>query len=334
MKWFKHSVDSHDDPDISDAEDLFKDAGYVIFFKIKELYAREYNHTNDEGWLHLSEGFVKRKLRKSVTKVSRVLNFYEKRKRIYFQKCNGGYLIKIPNFIDIMDNWSRRETIKTTELLQSNDVETTQRRRIKNKEVRSKKKETTFVENSVEFSLSKKLLNLILGNNPNFKKPDLQKWAIEIEKAIRLDKRTPEQLERVIEWSQQDDFWKQNILSTQKLRKQFDQLFMKMGVEKNAESNRTSTKNARAKEKSLEDQRAKEARAHFFNGLINDRSPPKEIYENVWLTDRQKEFLEKNNLQVFYEKLSNTKKKYPNLELFNNSDSKILINKGLREQLE
>ena len=49
---------------------------------------------------------------------------------------------------------------------------------------------------------------------------------------IRLDKRNPNQIKVVIKWSQIDDFWQDNILSTVKLRKQFDQLVLKMKKEK------------------------------------------------------------------------------------------------------
>ena len=49
---------------------------------------------------------------------------------------------------------------------------------------------------------------------------------------IRLDNRQPNEIKAVIEWSQEDDFWQDNILSTTKLRKHFDQLSMKMGKNK------------------------------------------------------------------------------------------------------
>ena len=59
----------------------------------------------------------------------------------------------------------------------------------------------------------------MLKNNPKAKKPNFEKWAEHIEKLIGLDKRTTEEIAHVIQWSQQDDFWKANVLSTQKLRK-------------------------------------------------------------------------------------------------------------------
>ncbi len=46
---------------------------------------------------------------------------------------------------------------------------------------------------------------------------------------IRVEGRTPERIEQVIRWVARDPFWSKNILSTAKLRQQFDALVMKMG---------------------------------------------------------------------------------------------------------
>jgi len=96
-----------------------------------------------------------------------------------------------------------------------------------------KKKETITKErysiNSIEIQLSIYLYKLMLKNNPKVKKPNYQKWAEHIDKAMRVDKRTEEELTFIIKWSQDDDFWKSNILSTNKLRKHFDRMFVKSG---------------------------------------------------------------------------------------------------------
>ena len=86
----------------------------------------------------------------------------------------------------------------------------------------------TLRQNSNEFRLAELLLNLILERKSDFKKPNLQTWVIHIERMIRLDKRTPERIEAVMRWCQQDSFWQNNILSTAKLREKFDQLELKM----------------------------------------------------------------------------------------------------------
>lgn len=90
----------------------------------------------------------------------------------------------------------------------------------------------TFSRNSDELRLSELLLSLILERNPNHKKPNLQIWAKSIDLMTRIDKRQPENIEKITRWCQQDTFWQNNILSTDKLRKQYDRLKMKMESDK------------------------------------------------------------------------------------------------------
>jgi len=76
--------------------------------------------------------------------------------------------------------------------------------------------------------LAELLLSEIRRRKPDYRKPDLKAWAKHIDLMIRRDKRNPERIREVIEWCQLDDFWQSNILSTEKLRKQFDKLEMDM----------------------------------------------------------------------------------------------------------
>ena len=149
MDWFQHSTGSHDDPDISDAEDRFGDAGYNVFFKILELYGREFNSVNVEGFLSISLTFVRRKLRKSSTKVQQILNFYQERKRIFF-KIEGDFIfIKIPKFLELSSNWTKRTFKKDgepTEVLCSSSVVPTAKEKEEEKEKKRKKK--SIKENS------------------------------------------------------------------------------------------------------------------------------------------------------------------------------------------
>jgi hypothetical protein len=85
-----------------------------------------------------------------------------------------------------------------------------------------------YSSDSAEIGLSTLLLNLIFKRNAKFKKPNLQKWAKHVDLAMRLDGRTTQELEAIIRWCQADAFWQNNILSTEKLRSQFDKLWMQM----------------------------------------------------------------------------------------------------------
>ena len=86
----------------------------------------------------------------------------------------------------------------------------------------------TYSPNSNEFRLSNFLLSLIKERNPDYKQPNLQVWSKHIDLMIRIDKRPIHEIESIIQSCQQDLFWQNNILSTEKLRKQYDQLKLKL----------------------------------------------------------------------------------------------------------
>ena len=68
--------------------------------------------------------------------------------------------------------------------------------------------------------------------DPKFKIPKLETWAEDIRKLIEIDGREESEVEAVIEWIAQDDFWCKAVLSGRKLRKQFSQLVVNMQKQK------------------------------------------------------------------------------------------------------
>lgn len=97
---------------------------------------------------------------------------------------------------------------------------------------KNNKKEKIYSPESDELVLASLLFGEILKNKPDFKEPNLQSWAKEIDFMIRKDNRNPTRIRQVIQWAQKNDFWHKNILSTAKLREKFDQLELQMGKEK------------------------------------------------------------------------------------------------------
>ena len=102
-------------------------------------------------------------------------------------------------------------------------------------------------EQAVE--LANLLRSLILRNNPKSKAPDLTKWAVDVDRMMNIDNRTPEEIKSVIEFCQNDDFWQVNILSTSKLREKFDQLYLKMKKGGSYGTNQRYTQQTRLPEK-------------------------------------------------------------------------------------
>ena len=97
-------------------------------------------------------------------------------------------------------------------------------------------KRKIYVEGSTELRLASFLLEEILKNKPDFRQPNLQTWARDIDLLLRRDNRSAEAIERVIGWAQSDHGdgmgkwkgWVAVILSAGKLRDKFDELELKM----------------------------------------------------------------------------------------------------------
>lgn len=96
----------------------------------------------------------------------------------------------------------------------------------------SPKKNKEFSPDSQEYVLAQYLLDKMLENNPNSKMPNLNTWAKSMDMILRVDKRNAEEVKAVIDFCQTDSFWKSNILSVDKLRKQYDQLNLKRKSQK------------------------------------------------------------------------------------------------------
>jgi len=79
---------------------------------------------------------------------------------------------------------------------------------------------------AVALDLARLLQDEILKNNPQARisPRQVQNWALVADRMMRLDGRTEQDIENIIRWCQNDDFWYRNILSMEKLREKFDQL--------------------------------------------------------------------------------------------------------------
>jgi hypothetical protein len=99
--------------------------------------------------------------------------------------------------------------------------------KVKESKERTLSQRNKFSDEGIEIKLAAELYADMKENNPSCKKPNLQSWASNIDMMLRVDKRNVEDIRKIIDFSQHDNFWKSNILSTNKLREKFDQLILK-----------------------------------------------------------------------------------------------------------
>lgn len=92
------------------------------------------------------------------------------------------------------------------------------------------KKEKIYTKEDKEYLLAEYLSKQIAKrlNKPLKKEKDLQRWAADFNKMVRLDNYDIEEIKQVLMFSQKNDFWQTNILSAAKFRKQYLTLLSQM----------------------------------------------------------------------------------------------------------
>ena len=89
-----------------------------------------------------------------------------------------------------------------------------------------------------EIHLACNLLADLIESNGSRRPAVNDKWLSDMERLHKIDERSWEQITKAIEWCQADDFWRGNILSPAKLRKQYDQL--RLAAQRNTKQSKFS----------------------------------------------------------------------------------------------
>ena len=110
--------------------------------------------------------------------------------------------------------WNNNKNVKNDKNVNNNN---------NNNNIRSKYKFETH-----HMKLAELLFKKIRENNPNAKEPNLKSWANTFRLMMERDKREGKEIQDLILWTQQHHFWYKNILSADKLRKQYDRLLLEM----------------------------------------------------------------------------------------------------------
>ncbi len=185
----------------------------------------------ERGQLITSSDKLAMQLELSRQQIRTALKKLESTNEITIKPTNKYTLVTVANY-DFYQSEQGRATNNVTNEQPTNNHQITTNNNDNNKknEKELKKIPPKWSEEDTEYKISLYLYKQICKNNENAKEPNFQTWSSDADKMIRLDERTTEDIKTVIDFSQNDNFWKSNILSVGKLRKQFDQLLVKSKV--------------------------------------------------------------------------------------------------------
>lgn len=165
--------------------------------------------------------------------ISSILNWLEKQNMIKIDRGEGNRqytLISLLNWDSYQSNDDESNSQYTVSK-QSMDINNN------DKNDKNEKKESTsrskYKFETHHMKLAELLFKKMKENNPNAKKPNYKSWANTFRLMMERDEREGKDIQDLILWSQSHHFWHKNILSADKLRKQFDRLQLEMKGEQN-----------------------------------------------------------------------------------------------------
>lgn len=233
-------LDVHIDDKLKFIKAKFGWEGYgIIIGLFQHIYSHGYwcSWSGDDDFLYAAENRIERSLlidivNESLRRDLFSTELYEKYQILTSTGIQKRYaeVIKRRKKIDIVSKYvlighalcKHDANMMSTE--SAHDVGKSTQREIESKE----KEKEKYLEDSNPFRIADFLFQNILKHKPGFLKPNLQKWADDADKMLRIDKRSLETVKKLIAWCQADDFEKSNVLSIAKLRKRFDSLEIKM----------------------------------------------------------------------------------------------------------
>lgn len=249
VKWIKLSTNMFEDEKIRLIEAL-PDADTILIIWVKLL--AQAGKTNATGYIFLNENIPY-----TDEMLSTIFNRPIGTVRLALKTFQQFGMIEIneDHFISI-SNWEKHQNIEGMERIReqtrqrvakhrqaktyvtlpvtdgnATDIEEDIDKEEDKKEIKDKKPsrpKRVYDEQSIHYRLSLRLYENILVNNPEYKKPNLQNWANDVRLMMEQDNRTEEQIHYLMDWCQNDSFWKSNILSISKLREKFDQLVIRV----------------------------------------------------------------------------------------------------------
>lgn len=165
-----------------------------------------------------------------------------KENRIEIELTDYGTLFTVVNYEEYQGFERYSKTL--SEQQRNGNGTASEQQRNNNKNVKNDKNDKNIKDNVAtrkkrvyaDDDPNKKLAHLLLKlirKNQNIKDPDLDKWANVIRLTIEADKHSGKEVQEMIVWATQHNFWSGVILSPSSLRKNWD----KMSGQKNKRSN-------------------------------------------------------------------------------------------------
>lgn len=234
MKWFKHDSDAHTDAKLKKVRHKYGMVGYGLYWYCVELIAGRVDKENISFELEEDAEIIALEWNLDQLKVEEIMRYFVEL-GLFEAKNSTITCLKLAKRLDdtnaknplikqLIARMNQSESEPVGEI-PSNSGQTRLDKTRLEKEKPSSSKKLRFTDDDMR--CAEFILSGVLSINPNHKKPNLEKWAVDVRLMRESDGRSHKDICQLYKWVNADDFWRTNILSPAKLRKQWDTLTTK-----------------------------------------------------------------------------------------------------------
>ncbi len=168
----------------------------------------------------------------SIQKVRTALKRFERYEFLTDESTPQNRLITIVNW-GIYQGLNEDTTEASTDSQQMGNRQVTANKNVKNEknEKKSNHRNSIYEESSEFYQSAFALFQNVKRNHPGIIEPNLQQWSDEMRLIVERDKRTIEQISRLISWSGQHPFWHTVVLTPVSLRRNWDRMVLQLKQE-------------------------------------------------------------------------------------------------------
>jgi hypothetical protein len=219
--YFPVSHEINDDPEVWELTSIFGDRAFRTWMEVLRILDRTENH-----WLATAEGIemLSRKVRQRLGTVQKQVSWMLTKGWLstYEPPANG-----LPVVYYSRKYWDFHRSPEHKGTKPGTDSVPSLTYTLPHTHTKPKEKREIKPPSPEAIELAQLLSDKIFENFPNRTAPTeatLTAWAHDAERIHSLDGHSWQDIRSLLEWSQCDDFWKQNILSMRKFREKWNQL--------------------------------------------------------------------------------------------------------------
>lgn len=243
MRWIKHDTDANQDAKLQNVLLDYGIEGYGLYWYCIELIAGKVDKDNITFELEHDARIIARNVGSTAQKVEEMMRYFVELG--LFESSQGTItclklarrldksMTSNPEMRQLIENIKNHDSIMTqSEKPMQDKIRLDKNRKETSVQAEPKRSKFSFSDNQMRFA--KAVYEKVKVITPKMKEPNLESWANTARLLNEVDGADLNDVWKVFQWANADNFWSVNILSLAKLRDKYPDLSAKMKATANS----------------------------------------------------------------------------------------------------